>query len=97
MLKKGWTNGGQKIRFVKSLARKDYYMIKFEFVKKSAISTKGTKFPIYCLVITKEGKKPVTFNFEFKRMFEFERFLNSIVQSDDDVSISIEDKFDDEK
>ena len=86
----------KKIRFVKSLARKDI-MTKFEFVKKSAVSTKGTKFPIYCLVITKQDKKPVTFNFEFKRMFEFERFLNSVVQSDDDVSISIEDLYEDEK
>lgn len=71
-------------------------MTKFEFVKKSAVSTNGHKFPIYCLVITKQDKKPVSFNFEFKRMFEFERFLNSIIQSDDDVSISIEDKFEDE-
>lgn len=72
-------------------------MTKFEFVKKSAVSTKGYKFPIYCLVITKQDKKPVTFNLEFKRMFEFERFLNSVVQSDDDVSISIEDRFKDER
>lgn len=71
-------------------------MIKFEFVKKSAVSSKGYKFPVYCLVITKQDKKPVSFNFEFKRRFEFERFLNSIVQSEDDVSISIEDKFEDE-
>lgn len=71
-------------------------MTKFEFVKKSGVSSKGYKFPIYCLVITKQDKKPVSFNFEFKRMFEFERFLNSIVQSDDDVSITIEDKFEDE-
>lgn len=86
----------KNISSVKSLARKDI-MIKFEFVKKSAVSSKGSKFPIYCLVITKQDKKPVTFNFEFKRMFEFERFLNSVVQSDDDVSISIEDKSEDEK
>ena len=52
---------------------------------------------MYCLVITKQDKRPVTFNFEFKRMFEFERFLNSVVQSDDDVSISIEDLYEDEK
>lgn len=71
-------------------------MTKFEFVKKSVVSSKGTKFPVYCLVIKKQDKKPVSFNFEFKRMFEFERFLNSIIQSDDDVSFSIEDKFDDE-
>lgn len=71
-------------------------MTKFELVKKSAVSSKGYKFPIYCLVITKQGKKPVSFNFEFKRMFEFERFLNSIVHSDDDVSISLEDNFEDE-
>ena len=72
-------------------------MTKFEFVKKAAISSKGSKFPVYCLVITKQDKKPVSFNFEFKRMFEFERFLNSVVQSDDDVSISIEDRFEDER
>lgn len=72
-------------------------MTKFEFVKKSAVSSKGSKFPVYCLVITKQDKKPVTFNLEFKRMFEFERFLNSVVQSDDDVSISIEDKFEDDE
>ena len=72
-------------------------MTKFEFVKKSAVSKKGTKFPVYCLVITKQDKKPVTFNFEFKRMFEFEKFLNSVVHSDDDVSIEIKDCFEDGK
>lgn len=72
-------------------------MTKFEFVKKSAVSSKGNKFPIYCLVITKQDKKPVTFNFEFKRMFAFEKFLNSVVQSDDDVSIEIKDCYDNEK
>ena len=72
-------------------------MTKFEFVKKSAVSKKGTKFPIYCLVITKQDKKSVTFNFEFKRMFEFEKFLNSVVHSDDDVGIEIKDCFEDEK
>ena len=68
-------------------------MTNFYFVKKSAVSTKGNKFPIYCLVIKKQGKKPVSFNLEFKRMFEFERFLNSVVQSDDDVSICIDDRY----
>ena len=41
MLIECWTNGGQEISSVKSLARKEI-MTKFEFVKKSAVSTKGT-------------------------------------------------------
>ena len=49
-------------------------------VKKVLHSKKsGKPFDVYSLRVTKAGKKPVEFYFDFKRMFEFSAFLRSLM------------------